>query len=122
MDVVKMEKFLQSPVNWLQKERMNLLHLILFRTSKNVYQYEMSLTKKEIISEKLTMFLPKKRILYNRNTEEIYIHASVNNQHIQYIFKNSQKNTTILNEIYKKKQILSQTPTNCLKIILNLLM
>lgn len=61
---------------------------ILFRTSKNIYQYVMSLTKKEIISEKLTMFLPKKRILYNRNTEVIHIHTSVNNQHIQSVFKN----------------------------------
>ena len=48
-----------------EKKNEPTLFSILFRTSKNVYQYEMSLTKKEIISEKLTMFLPKKRILYN---------------------------------------------------------
>lgn len=53
------------------------------------------------------MFLLKKIILYNRNTEGIYIHPYVNNHHIQSVLKNIQKNTTILNEIYKKANFVT---------------
>ena len=75
---------------------------ILFRTSKNVYQYEVSLTKREIISEKLTLFLQKEeRVLYYRNTEGIHIHAYFDNRQIQSVFKSIKKNTTILTEAYK---------------------
>ena len=53
------------------------------------------------------MFLLKKRILYNINTEGIYIHVYVNNQYIQSVLKKIQKNTTILNEIYKKANFVT---------------
>lgn len=77
---------------------------ILFRTSKNIYQYEIILTKKEIINEKLILFLPKEeRILYDRNTEGKHIHSSVNTENLQSVLKSIQKNSTFLNEVYKKK-------------------
>ena len=77
---------------------------ILFRTHEKVYQYEMELTKKEIIREKLTLLLPREeRVLYDRENEEINIHTSVYSQRAQFVFEGTQKNSPFLTAAYKQK-------------------
>ena len=82
------EPFQMAP----EKKNEQTSFSILFRTRKNVYQFELLLTRREIISEKLTLILQKEeRILYDRNTEGINIHSSVDTENLQSILKTIQK-------------------------------
>ena len=98
--IIPAEPYLLDP----EKKNEPTYFSILFRTRKHVYQFELIFTKKEIISEKLTLVLQKEdRILYDRNTEEIKIHSSVDSGKMQSLFKSIPKNTTFLTASYKGK-------------------
>ena len=61
---------------------------IIFRTYEKVYQYEITLTKKEIIQETLTSIHPKEEIvIFDRKFEKIDIHPSVDSQRAQFVFE-----------------------------------
>ena len=77
---------------------------ILFRTKEQVYQYEISLTKKEIIEEKLIKFISKDElVLFYRNKEEIKIHKSVEDQRAQFVFEGTQNNCPFITSAFKQK-------------------